>query len=102
MSGYRDRSRVSSHPVGASIGADRLHTDAEMLWTLLQDGFEVDGEAVLCERMTWVIYGRTTYDGEIILAEYENPQDAAHVLRAVADRSTCNTSTSFSCDRPSP
>lgn len=66
--------------------SDRLDIDAQMLWDLMQRGFEVDGEAVLCERMTWVIYGRTTYDGELILAEYANPDDAAAVIRSVVQR----------------
>ncbi len=66
---------------------ERLQIDVEMLCGLLDRGFEVDGEAVLTESMTWVIYGRTTYDGETILAEYENAEDAAAVIRSMADRS---------------
>jgi hypothetical protein len=69
-------------PAGARI--HRLTRQAEMLADLLDRGFEVDGSAVLCERLTWAIYGRTTYDGELILAEFAERQDAVDVIDLVA------------------
>lgn len=78
------RGPTGVHPPGRDPG--RLDVDVQMLRDLIQRGFEVDGEAVLCERMTWAIYGRTTYDGEIILAEYQNPEDARTVIRAIVER----------------
>jgi len=85
-------------PEGAARRARtvRLEADARMLHDLIENGFEVDGEAVLCERMTWVIYGRTTYDGELILAEYQNPEDAARVIRSVGGQGSSATSRSTS------
>jgi hypothetical protein len=68
-----------------AAGRDRwLAGHVARLVDLLDRGFEVDGEAVLCERMTWVIYGRTTYDGEMILAEFSHEEDALEVIRLVS------------------
>jgi hypothetical protein len=48
-------------------------------------GVEVDGELQIAES-TWVIYGHTSYDGEIIVGEYQDAAEAAAVLRAAPRR----------------
>lgn len=70
------------HPV-----SDRLLLDIAKLCDLVDRGWEVDGEAVLIESQ-WVVYGRSSYDGEVILAEYDGPEEAAAVLRHVPTRDT--------------
>jgi hypothetical protein len=49
---------------------------------LVATGVEIDGEVQVAES-TWVIYGRTSYDGEIIVGEYHDAAEASEVLRAV-------------------
>jgi len=63
--------------------AQRLHADVALLCELFDRGIEVDGEAVLADGPKWVIYGRTTYDGEMILAEYDDPDEADAVIRSL-------------------
>ena len=52
---------------------------------LTATGVEVDGELQVAES-TWVIYGHTSYDGEIIVGEYHDAAEAAEVLRAAPRR----------------
>jgi hypothetical protein len=64
----------------------RRRLDIEMLCQLVDSGFEVDGEAVLTVGQRWAIFGRSTYDGELILAEYDNEDEAAAVIRSLPRR----------------
>jgi hypothetical protein len=64
----------------------RLRLDIEMLCRLVDSGFEVDGEAVLTVGQRWAIFGRSTYDGELILAEYDDEDEAAAVIRSLPPR----------------
>lgn len=61
---------------------ERLLLDIARLCRLVDLGYEVDGEAVLSESL-WVVYGRSSYDGEVILAEYAHAEEATAVLRHV-------------------
>ena len=65
---------------------ERLRVDIAMLCQFVDSGFEVDGEAVLTAGRTWAIFGRSTYDGEVILAEYDDEDEAAAVIRALPER----------------
>jgi hypothetical protein len=79
----------STEPVGPDgdpVVVSRLRTDVELLGEVTELGFEVDGEAVAVEGQWWVIYGHSAYDGEVILAEYDEPEEAQAVLRAVPSR----------------
>jgi hypothetical protein len=71
---------------GPSDFAERVRIDVSLICELFDRGVEVDGEAVLCEGPRWVIYGRTTYDGEMILASYGDPDEAAAVIRSLPPR----------------
>jgi hypothetical protein len=66
----------------------RVRIDVEFICDLFDKGVEVDGDAVLAEGPKWIIYGRTTYDGELILAEYEDPAEAEAVLRSLPEHVT--------------
>ena len=67
----------------ATVSAERLRADITMLCELVDLGIQVDGEAVEIEGARWIIYGRSSYDGAMILAEYDDPDEAAAVLRAI-------------------
>lgn len=62
-------------------GPDQISEDVAALSDLIAAGVEVDGEAQITES-TWVIYGHTSYDGEIIVGEYHHATEASAVLRA--------------------
>ena len=61
--------------------SSRLQADIAAICDLVNRGMQVDGEVVVGER--WGIYGRTAYDGELLLAEYDDPAEAAAVLAAI-------------------
>jgi hypothetical protein len=60
---------------------DRVSEDIAALSDLIAAGVEIDGEVQVAES-TWVIYAHTSYDGEIIVAEYHDAAEASAVLRA--------------------
>jgi hypothetical protein len=68
--------------------SERLHIDVQKICELFDGGVEVDGDAVLAAGPKWIIYGRTTYDGEMILAEYDDPDEAEAVIRSLPERVT--------------
>jgi hypothetical protein len=68
---------------GSYPDPDRLRDDLAALSELVAAGVEVDGEVQVTES-TWVIYGRTTYDGEVVVGEYHDAVEASEVLRAAA------------------
>jgi hypothetical protein len=78
------RSETAGRPLGP--GEERLRHDVALLCDLVARGVEVDGEAVMLDAARWIIYGRSSYDGELILAEYDDPDEAAAVLREVPRR----------------
>lgn len=52
------------------------------LTDLVSIGFEVDGPVAQVGESTWAIYGHSSYDGEIIVGEYPDADEASEVLRA--------------------
>jgi hypothetical protein len=70
----------ADHPHGAD--PDRVREDLAELDQLLALGVEVDGQVLQVAASTWAIYGHTTYDGEIIVGEYPDADEAAEVLDA--------------------
>ena len=59
---------------------DRVREDLAELADLVATGIEVDGQVQVAES-TWAIYGHSSYDGEIIVGEYPDAEEAAEVLR---------------------
>lgn len=86
---------VEPHPESAGAGPDQAtpsgpHTDPEQLREdvaalseLAAAGVEIHGEVQVTES-TWVVYGHTSYDGEVIVGEYHDEIEALEVLRATA------------------
>jgi len=73
---------------GRPSGRDRPDRLAEALTVLAElaaIGVEVDGEIQIAES-TWALYGRTSYDGEIVVGEYEDATLTSTVLRAAPRR----------------
>jgi hypothetical protein len=68
------------HP-GSDPDADRVSDEIAALAELAATGIEVDGQAEVAERL-WAIYGHSTYDGELILGEYDDAAEATEVLRS--------------------
>jgi hypothetical protein len=62
--------------------SDRVSEDLAELAELAAGGVEVDGEVQVAES-TWVVYGHTSYDGEIVVGEYHDAAEAAEAVRAV-------------------
>ncbi len=65
------------------ISPDQVSQDIAALAALTATGVEVDGELQVAES-TWVIYGHTTYDGEVIVGAYHDAVEAAAVLDAAS------------------
>jgi hypothetical protein len=61
---------------------DRVREDLAELAELVAIGIEVDGQVFQVAASTWAIYGHSSYDGEIIVGEYPDAEEAAEVLRA--------------------
>jgi hypothetical protein len=61
---------------------DPVGDGIEAVQDLVAAGIEVDGEVQVAES-TWVVYGHTSYDGEVIVGEYHDAAEASEVLRAV-------------------
>jgi hypothetical protein len=74
--------QLEPHPDRPGPDPDRVSDDIAALSELAAAGVEVAGEVQIAES-TWVIYGYTSYDGEIIVGEYGDAAEAAAVLRAV-------------------
>ncbi len=66
----------------SDVFSARLEADVARLCELVGRGIEIDGE-VRSEGDRWIIFGRAGYDGELILAEYDNEREASTVLRSV-------------------
>lgn len=61
---------------------DRVREDLAELTDLVANGFEVDGPVAQVGESTWAIYGHSSYDGEIIVGEYPDADEASDVLHA--------------------
>jgi hypothetical protein len=73
---------ADSHMDRPEPSGDRVSEDVAALSELIAAGVEVDGEVQVAES-TWVIYGHTSYDGEMIVGEYQDSVEASEVLRAI-------------------
>lgn len=75
---------IDPHPGGPDpdTRSDRVSEDLAELSELAAAGVEVDGETQVAES-TWVIYGHTSYDGEVVVGEYQDEVEASEVWRAV-------------------
>jgi hypothetical protein len=82
------------HAAHSGSDPDRVSVDLAELSKLTAAGIEVDGEVQVGES-TWVIYGHTSYDGEVVVGEYHDAMEASEVLRAVPRRNPDH-------DRPVP
>jgi hypothetical protein len=71
-------------PSLAGAPPDQVSADVEALAELSAAGVEIDGEVQVTES-TWVIYGRTSYDGEVVVGEYHDEAEATAVFRATTD-----------------
>ena len=75
----------SGADTSADTSTDQVSDELSALSELAAAGVEVDGEVQVAES-TWVIYGHTSYDGEVIVGEYHEAAEASEVLRAVSRR----------------
>lgn len=55
---------------------------ADDLTAVRSTGAALDGEVIQVGESTWAVYGRTAYDGEVIVGEYHDLAEAWAVLRA--------------------
>jgi hypothetical protein len=60
---------------------DRVRRDVAVLAELAASGLVVDGQLQVATS-SWFVYGRTTYDGEVVVGRYQDAVEAAEVLRA--------------------
>ncbi len=58
---------------------DQLRQDLAAVSELVDAGVEVDGE-VQIEASTWVVYGHTSYDGEVVVGMYHDEVEAIEVV----------------------
>jgi hypothetical protein len=63
---------------------DHDRVDLQFLATLLSTNADVAGDVVQINAHTWAIHGSIPVDGEVLLAEYEDPADAADALHRIA------------------
>jgi hypothetical protein len=74
------------HPGGGTdADPDRVSEGVAVLSELAAAGVEVDGEVQIAE-LIWVIYGHTSYDGEVLVGEYHDAAEAWEVLRPAPRR----------------
>ena len=59
----------------------QVRDDVAAVAQLIAIGVEVDGQVQVADS-TWIVYGHTTYDGEIAVGVYQDADEAAAVLRA--------------------
>lgn len=76
---------MSDHVSPPPDDADRVSEEIAALVELTAAGVEVDGEVQVAES-TWVVYGHTSYDGEVVVGEYHDAEEASEVLRATQRR----------------
>jgi hypothetical protein len=51
-----------------------------LLAAFVRDGVELDGQVIEVAAATWAIAGRISYDGEVIVSEFDGPERARWVL----------------------
>jgi hypothetical protein len=72
-----------SDGAGSRRATTRLEAEVAILSEMVERGIRVDGEVRAIGSERWLIYGRSSYDGELILAQYADAAEARAVLRAV-------------------
>jgi hypothetical protein len=76
------------HPGGGTdADPDRVIEGVAALSELASAGVEVDGEVQIAESI-WVIYGNTSYDGEVLVGEHHDAAEASEVLGAAPRRNS--------------
>ena len=68
------------------ISPDLVREDLAALAEVVATGIEVDGQVVQVAKTTWAIYGHAIYDGEVIVGEYPDAEEASEVLQAAPHR----------------
>ena len=66
-------------PLGASSVFPMSASDRQALASLVaavDAGVRIDGDALQLGRDTWAVHGNVAYDGEIIVAEFDDPASA--------------------------
>ena len=66
----------------------RVHDDLEALAEVVATGIEVEGQVVQVAESTWAIYGYAIYEGEVIVGEYPDAEEASEVLHAAPRHDT--------------
>ena len=61
--------------------AHRVQEDLAAVSDLVDAGVEVDGE-VQVAASTWVVYGHTSYDGEVVVGVYHDEREASEVVHS--------------------
>ena len=61
---------------------ERVREDLAELDELAAIGIEAEGQVIQVAASTWAIYGHASYDGEILVGEYPDADEAAEVLEA--------------------
>jgi hypothetical protein len=72
-------------PLGRSDGPghadpERVAEDLVLLAEVVETGIEIDGQVTQIATSTWAIYGHSSYDGEVIVGEYQDVEEATEVL----------------------
>lgn len=72
----------------ASAPADDMgiETDLRLLRQLLDQGAEIDGAAIQIGVETWAVHGRIPVDGDVIMAEFDNPDAARAAIERLPDQ----------------
>ena len=74
---------VSSTPPGSPPVRRVLDESIRFVMAMVDGGAELDGDVFQLTATTWAIHARIAVDGETILAEYDTPEDAQHVIDSV-------------------
>ena len=75
---------IAGGPLAADrLTADRLASDVAAVCAVAAVGIEVEGDVVQVGVETWALYGRSAYDGDVLVAEYAERSEAVEVLRLV-------------------
>jgi hypothetical protein len=70
-----------SGPPVAGLDPGRLSEDVAALSKLAATGVELAGLVQVADS-TWIIYGYISYEGEVVVGEYQDAVEASEVLRA--------------------
>lgn len=74
---------ATPRPRPDEIDPAKLSEDLAAVEELIAEGIEIDSEAQVCET-TWVVYGHTGYEGEVIVGRYQTEAEATAVLQGAS------------------